>query len=103
MIYICSPYKDNAFQTTAQNVEDVKRYCKGASDEGRIPFAPHLYFTQFLDDSVKEQRQRGIELGLQVMLLCSEVWVFGDYISEGMQQEIELANQLGKEVKYYGS
>ena len=35
-------------------------------------------------------------MGLQLLELCDEVWVFGPCISEGMKAEIELARKLGK-------
>ena len=61
-----------------------------AVDDGFIPVAPHIYFTQFLDDSVENERKAGIEAGIQLMLECDEMWVFGEP-TEGMSKEIECA------------
>ena len=37
-----------------------------------------------------------MDAGLQLLLMCSEVWVFGlDHPSEGMQEEIALAIRHG--------
>jgi len=33
--------------------------------------------------------------------LCSELWVFGDRISDGMVLEIDMADRLGIPVHYY--
>jgi len=44
-IFICSPYRGDE----KKNLENVKRYCRDAAYDG-IPIAPHLYFTQFLDE-----------------------------------------------------
>jgi uncharacterized protein (DUF1786 family) len=65
-----------------------------------VPFAPHLYFTQFLDDDIPEERERGISCGLKVLSLCSDIWVFGDKITEGMLAEIDYAEQHRIVVKY---
>ena len=73
-----------------------------AVNEGFIPVAPHIYFTQFLDDSVEKERKAGIEAGIQLMLECDEVWVFGEP-TEGMRQEIECAERNGIPVKRFWS
>lgn len=85
-VYICSPYRGNI----ERNVDDARRYCRMAVDDGFIPVAPHIYFTQFLDDSVENERKAGIEAGIQLMLECDEMWVFGEP-TEGMMKEIECA------------
>lgn len=92
-VYICSPYRGNV----EKNVGDARRYCRMAVDEGCIPVAPHIYFTQFLDDSVEKERKAGIEAGIQLMLECDEVWVFGEP-TEGMRQEIECAVSHGRKI-----
>ena len=97
LIYICSPYKGNVVKNTKFAIE----CCKYAMPHG-IPFAPHLYFTQFLDDRNPEEREKGLEYGLQILEMCDEVWVFGEHISEGMGREIRTAEKLGKAVKYCG-
>lgn len=85
-VYICSPYRGNI----ERNVDDARRYCRMAVDDGFIPVAPHIYFTQFLDDSIENERKAGIEAGIQLMLECDEMWVFGEP-TEGMRKEIECA------------
>ena len=92
-VYICSPYRGNV----EGNVGNARRYCRMAVDNGFIPVAPHIYFTQFLDDSVEEERKAGIEAGIQLMLECDEVWVFGES-TEGMRHEIECAEKHDKKI-----
>lgn len=65
-----------------------------------MPLAPHIIFPQFLDDEKKSERKAGMDMGLQLLELCDELWVFGPRISEGMKAEIELARKLGKPTKY---
>ena len=81
IVYICSPYAGDV----ETNVQKARRYCRFAVDKGYIPIAPHLLFTQFLNDDNPKERQLGIFFGNAVMSKCSEVWVFGDRISDGME------------------
>ena len=43
---------------------------------------------------------RGMAIGAELLELCSEVRVYGDRISEGMQAEIRQAEALGIPVRY---
>ena len=86
--FICSPYRGDVATNTAF-ARDICRIC---ADYDVIGFAPHLYFTQFLDDGVEAERNAGINFGLQMMHLCDKVWVFGE-ATEGMQKEINYALQ----------
>lgn len=85
-IYICSPYRGDV----AKNIENVKRYCSRVMYEG-MPIAPHLYFTQFLDDTFTTDRMRGMQFGLELLKECKEIRVFADEVSEGMIEEIKEA------------
>ena len=96
MIYVCSPYRGDV----ETNTEFAKQCCLEVIKAGKTPFAPHLFFTQFLNDDIPQERERGISCGLEVLSLCSEIWVFGDNISDGMLAEIEYAEQHGIVVKY---
>jgi hypothetical protein len=96
MIYVCSPYRGEV----ATNVAFAKRCCLEVTKAGKVPFAPHLFFTQFLDDNLPDERELGISCGLHVLSLCSEIWVFGDKISDGMLAEIDFAEQNGIVVQY---
>ena len=64
-IFICSPYRGDV----KKNIENVKRYCSYFSYEG-IPIAPHLYFTQFLDE--RYDRYKGMRWGKALLaeVLC---------------------------------
>ena len=99
MIFVCSPYRGNE----KKNIEFAKQCCKKVCELNQIPFAPHLYFTQFLDDSIGLERKQGMKYGLEFMKICDEVWVFGNTISSGMKEEIEYANSIGKKVYFYGN
>ena len=84
IVYICSPYAGDV----KANVDAARRYCRFAVEQGYIPVAPHLLFPQFLNDENPKERQLGLFFGNALMSKCSEVWVFGDHISPGMEAEI---------------
>ncbi len=86
-VYICSPLRGNY----EYNIEQAKKYCREAILQGYIPIAPHIYFTQFLDDTKAEERQLGMQCGIELLDMCEELWVYGEP-SEGMKVEIEYFN-----------
>jgi hypothetical protein len=90
-VYIASPYHGNV----EANTERARRYCYFAVRQSCVPACPHIFITQFLDDSDKEEREAGLYLGLQMLQRCEELWVFGTYISEGMRREIAEAKRRG--------
>lgn len=96
LIYVASAYAGDV----KGNIEKAKQYCIHVVNEGGIPIAPHLLFTQFLDDSVPSERRLGLHLGLELLKHCTEVWVFGD-VSRGMRQEIKLAEKIGKPIRWF--
>lgn len=42
-----------------------------------------------------------MDMGLQLLDICSELWVFGTRISEGMKAEIEKAKTKGIAIRYF--
>lgn len=96
LIYICSPFRGD----TAANTEAAQRYCRSAYEQNCIPVAPHLYLPQFLNDDEPKERDLALRIGLRLIDYCSEVWVHGDRISDGMRGEIDYATTTGKKVVY---
>jgi hypothetical protein len=96
IIYVCSPYSGDV----AGNVEKAKRYSRFVVDEGGIPITPHLYMPSFLKE--ESERDLAIFMDLELLTRCSEVWVFGEVLSAGMQIEIDRAQQKGKTIRYVG-
>ena len=90
-IFICSPLRGDQ----RQNEINAELYCKEVVKAGHIPFAPHLFFTRFLDDNILEERYIGIAGGMEFLRYCDEVWVYGDSLSEGMKAEIRYAVKSG--------
>lgn len=91
-VFICSPFRGEI----EDNVKRAKECCRSAIFADVVPIAPHIYFTQFLDDTACEERELGIACGLELLDLCDEVWVYNENgITEGMREEIEYAKQKG--------
>lgn len=58
-----------------------------------VPFVPYLADLMALDDSVPEERARGISNGTTILKsgLVNELWLYGRKITTGMKAEIALA------------
>lgn len=95
IVYICSPYSGDVEGNTLK----ARKYSRFAVDRGAIPIAPHLLFPQFL----KEETERELAMQMDMVLLahCLELWVFGSFISEGMETEIERAKQKRMKIRYF--
>ena len=99
LIFICSPYAGDIEVNTIK----AKEYCRWAYLYKDVNvFAPHLFYTQFLEESVPRERRYGISLGMDMLEKCDEMWVFGTEISKGMGQEIERARQLKIPIVFRG-
>lgn len=97
-IYVISPYAGDV----ENNVKKALAYCKFVMDKGSMPLASHLYFTQLTDDNIPADRAQGLAMGLELLALCDEAWVFYEqHISSGMAGEIAKAKELGIPLKYY--
>lgn len=97
LVYICSPLSG----AVELNQEKARRYCRFAVDNGYIPLAPHIYFTQFMDDRIAKERELALFMDIVLLSKCSELWVFGDTISKGMAIEIEKAKRKGQPIRYF--
>ena len=96
-IYVCSRFGGNI----EKSIQKTKKYCEYVVKAcGAIPIAPHIYFTQFLDDDTPEERAFGTLAGLQLLSECDELWYFGDLISRGMITEIIAAKEQSIPVRY---
>jgi len=97
IVYICSPYAGD----TENNVKSAQGYSRFAVDKGYIPLAPHLLFPQFMNDANPAERKLGLFFGNALMSKCSEVWVFGERISAGMESEIKRARWKNYRLRYF--
>ena len=90
-VFICSPFRGDM----EGNARKAAAYSRMAYEQGFLPVAPHLLFPQFLNEGIEEERRLGIAMGMELLALCDEVWVFGE-ATEGMAAEIASATEQGK-------
>lgn len=99
LLYVCSPYRGE----TRRNKEYARELTKAAVNNGFAPVTVHLYLTEVLDDNKPEERNRGMAAGQDILKQCSYILLGEKYgISEGMKEEITLAEKLGL-IKLYES
>ena len=89
IVYVCSPFSGDI----AGNIANARKYSRFAVEQGYIPIAPHLLFP----------RELGLHFGNVLMSHCSEVWVFGEIVSAGMDAEIRRAKRKNYRLRYFGS
>lgn len=98
-IFVCSPLRGDV----EENIKKARTYARYIALCENIPIVPHIYFTMFLDDSDKNERAIGIKMGIELMKICDEMWVFSLIISEGMKMEIDEWLEMGnsrENIKY---
>lgn len=78
------------------NISKVLKICKEVHTKEIVPVVPYLISLQYLDDDIVEDRQLGIDANLECFHrgFIDELWLFGDCISSGMQEEVLLAVKL---------
>jgi hypothetical protein len=97
-IFVCSQLRGSP-----ANPGYAEKYCRYVVEKGGAAFAPHLLYPRFLDDSDADHRAKGIAAGISFLSVCDEVWVFvrNRTISDGMQQEIDIAIMQGIPIRWF--
>lgn len=92
-----SPYKASEKYTVEENLAFARAASKWALSNGYNPFAMHLYFPQFLDDSKPEERTTGIECGLEWTAQASALLFFlrkNEALTSGMIAALDANSKL---------
>ena len=95
LVYVASPFSGDE----AGNVKKAIRYCRFAVDKGAIPLAPHLFLPLFMSE--EREREEAMRMNMVFLSKCSELWVFGSTISEGMKAEIKRAKWRNMPIRYF--
>lgn len=99
--YICAPYRGDEEWQQELNIENAKAFGRYALKRGYIPFIPHLAICGFLRDERPAERDLGMQIdAIFLKAYCDELWVFGSTISDGMREEIRIAEELGMPIRY---
>ena len=94
-VYVCAPLGGNV----EENLKKVKTYTEYALRCGTAPVVPHFY-AECLDDNDPKDREIGLTVGMSLLWLCDEVWVFGDTVTDGMRAELKFGKNLNIRIRY---
>lgn len=93
-----SPYAGDV----ERNVEYARRACRDSLLRGEAPLVSHLLYTQpgILDDKKKDERELGIQAGLEWGEYCKFSVFYADYgFTPGMLQGFKDAQAKGRGVE----
>lgn len=94
-IFVCSRLRGDTQKQYRAHVEQAMAFSRFVVNAGYgSPFTPHLLYPLFLDDSIKLEREAGIQAGLAYLDVCDGLFVFvadDEYVSIGMKKEIQYA------------
>ncbi len=89
----------DAFKQVHANITAIKRIIRelNLQHDDIVPFAPYVVDCMAMSDWIPEERARGIKNNIALLKsgVVKEIWLYGDRISPGMIQEINLADALG--------
>lgn len=93
--YIAHPISGNV-SDNLDAIRDIARHIN-LYEPDVVPFAPYYLDCHCLDDSVPEERERGIKNNVALLKkgFVDELRLYGPRISKGMLEEIKLAYSLG--------
>ena len=91
MVYICAPLRGDV----ENNIEFARQKAQEVFQAGGIPVCPHLMFPPIADPGNPAQDQAAREMGLRLVESCQRIHVYGSRITEGMQAEIQHAQEQG--------
>ena len=91
LAYICAPFRGDV----KNNIINAIQFGRFVYEHGRVPIIPHVMFP-FLEDDVKEEREIAMEMDMDLLSKCDEIWVFGT-LTTGMEKEFEFAKSNGIE------
>jgi hypothetical protein len=92
-VIIESPYKGDI----KRNKEYAFKAALDSLSRGECPFGSHIFYTQFLDDSIPEQRKQGIEAGFTWWKHADLIAFYTDLgWSDGMKVAIKRCKELNK-------
>lgn len=95
IVYISHPISGDVRANLSRLRQIIRHINKKYPDV--LPFAHYFVDLHALDDSIPEERAKGIKNDEALLRagFINEMWLYGDRISAGMQHEINIANELG--------
>ena len=103
-VYICSPLSAPDAKGVSHNMDMARFYIERMTVLYHCrTFASHAYLPLMLDDSIPEERETALRIGMELMDLCDALIICGRRVSSGMAGEIKEAFSKGMEVYWYDS
>ena len=98
IVYIAHPISGNIEENLKDLIRIIRKINLDYPDV--VPLAPYYADILALDDTKAEERMRGIKNDVALIHtgIFEEIWLTGNKISFGMQEEIRLFVLQGKEV-----
>lgn len=76
-----------------EDIENAAKYYEFTLQSECVPVGPHAYATMFgVNEASEIKRLR--QAGMSLIWFCDEIWVFGDQITESMQEEISFGRNM---------
>ncbi len=106
LVYLCSPFREytdadgnRVSQATNRGLAIMLRERIGRL--GHYAIVPHVDLTAFLDDAIPAEREMGLHLGLEALAKADVLFVFGEYLSGGMREEIRRAAAMAIPMRWF--
>lgn len=94
--YICSPLGADTIEEIHRNMlcaREQMYYASRVFDV--VAVGPHAYLPILLNDTVADERNLGLNFGVELLSVCQHIFVCGNRISTGMAAEIKYAAKHG--------
>jgi len=102
IVYICSPYRSEDKEQFEKQLEQTMQISRTVVLAEHEVIVPHLYYTRFLNDNNKEEREKGIKSALKLLDICDAMFVYiGLKVSSGMEAEMKAAKQKDIAIYYF--
>ena len=88
-VYICAPLGGNV----KENLRRASLFARYALLKDTAPVVPHFY-ALCLNDGDPKEREIGMSAGQSLLWFCDEMWIFGDEISAGMEEEMRFCKNM---------
>lgn len=94
-VYVCAPYHGTDLADRERNEIRTGQICRNLYENGMHPVAPQLLYTRWLNEDDPKERADGLAAGLEWLEQCDAIFVFGEVVTPGMEQEIMHAKMHG--------
>ena len=103
-IYVATPFRASSKAVFDEQIEWTKKVSRELVLNRLDIITPHLYYTQFLNEDIGEERKLGLESARRLIEKCDAIFVsVKNPISQGMEAEIDRAEELGLPIYYFKS